>query len=53
MNYEIQFVDANGDTTTFKLYNAGSIREALDRFEKANPGCFVVAISESTSHPQE
>lgn len=34
------------DVETFCLYNAKSVREAVDRFEKANPDTTIIAVRE-------
>lgn len=45
MSYDITFTHDNaefGRETIFRIYNAASLREAVERFEKANPGTTVI-----------
>lgn len=45
MNYDITFKRAH-ERETFRIYNATDIIDAIQRFQKANPGCIVVKAEE-------
>lgn len=46
MNYDITFInDHSGEITTFIIYNATSLLEAVERFIRANPNCTVIGAN--------
>lgn len=46
MNYDITYVDTLGKST-FRIYNAGSLIEAVMRFQEKNKDCRVVKAEEA------